>query len=1780
MANQLQDAILDAVDTLVNHRIENLQADKTVTATIVQCTNSLTGEYKCSYNGGLLYAYAQEGVTYTQNQSVYILVPQGDFTQKKTIVSKTQAIEDDQNITFVSSALSNYNLIGKNPLSDNNKLYPVGLNSYLKNDYELLYQRDMDGTFLSIDAQELSNNLKEAEALLIEASFLTRLPKAHKLSNSGFYGLQFVLAFADRDNVDEEGNAAVKYLSYTIDNNNMVGNPFQLSNWTEQYMIFPVDTENFLYIDSILAFSQDFVEADEAILADEWGDDIFIKDVEIYGLKTIGATNGDYKLALSMPQGSTFKSILATDSLQVVGKMTKLNDNLSDSTMFYWFAEDNRISADSEDYNMYGGAGWRYLKDKGNNYTLTTYGNENRAYENKYMVVAVYKETMILKDTFTLYNEAAARDLSISSSLGVKFSFDRGTPTLTCLVDGKADNFESGKVDGHKDEWFRFVWSKVGEAGQTTIFNQTKEQLQAAYDQGVVDGIGYAALSSLRAQILEMEGVEFTPGKNVLTYPVKQIDASATFKCSVYLKDSDAGEEYYIGTASIVLQNEGVASPTDYYIVIENGDQVFQYSESGVSPDDERYTDPLEVKNLECHFYDPAGLEVNNQTYAVKWLVPLESTMIVTPKEGMTLNPATNKIEWCQSQVYPMDIAADYDYQALNNQIKAIVTYQDEEYTQETTFLFTKIGENGTNGTDIVAKVYPIEQDSLPDNELLALELVGGVADRWNTGQQPNSKVLGFNLYQRNEQLSIADSSVSWTISGGASTKSKYASSTDGDFTWTNDRATTGMFRNQIVRGSTRLDGNDYYAFYPVPVIDYKDIGKRYHIGLDTTKTLKSVTYNADGRNPLYNKNQGIFITLGELNTNDLTSKYIVWYAEGGQPTKITGGYADNPRNAAFTLTYEKNSAEGQSVLIPRDNPDGTWELLTSLYVLPNDVYDGAYSNNLVHGKIYSSKNVYQNNGNAEVDIYIPIYMSLNTFGLKSLNAWDGNHLEINEDENYILAPQIGAGSKDENNRFTGVVMGTAQTYDQDEAQIGLLGYSHGKQSIFLDSETGDAIFGLPEQQASANNKYTEGRIELRPGKTSKIGMWNIGSRAIYNMSEPPEMRRVNSGELDGNGEPVYKLQVQDGNGNWVDLEDSNKNVISNDNFKGATPEEPAYKSYSHSSQYNVANASISIPPNAQGMILGANPAYISVKSMPLNEKNSNIDWNGANTTIKQGDSLEVEIDPVKSSVFSIYRHTLYDGQNKTEEWRRYPLVGINANGQFYTNAIEDGESSMGIGVIGAFHNPAADQKYVGAQFAWRGGNLFKFYVDSEDSAHNNNKKLFISTGSDVDVKDDSGKIKTKGDEYPREIGIYGKAVSLYAPTNGAENEPFSDHEIRISPDLAWFGHTDSYMAIPFSANEDAEITLINSLNVTTDTDKTVNFSTGDFNISAAKNTHTQGNISLVSANNFSVTAEKNISLTGTNGDLSFKSRYWSSSTNTNQSVTLTTSVLDKDKESMFDLRFSSSESFKSKLYSRTGWELTSKVGRISIKTTNSSDGIFLDSVPPNGQASQGTYLHLLAQDGGGSDFLLNSPHGSVRSISMKLQSGGTTNRNTIQIAPGFSTNWGQFVGNISGTDDSIWAKNNIRTTSGNIYADNGNGYFANDLHVGTRNDYAGNIFVYYDNSTSKSEEINTTKIVRWDKIWSNGWGNHTYSSLKNYIDNQVASAMARANAAYNLAASKQDAGSYVTTSTFNKHRHESASSYVTTISTMLTTIDGGNYRVFTQSNPFQRNTVTVGTPI
>ncbi len=1293
--NQIQESVLKAIDSLVNDRLNRYATDKTITGVIVKCNNSLTGEYTVNYQGGNLIAFADEGVAYSKSTSVYVLVPEGNFSNKKIILGKASTIEDDQNITFVSSMVSDYNPVGRNTLTTKEGFSNFGLHSYLREDYYLIYDYDnQENSAVDFNVEEFQNYLKESEAIMIEASFRTRLPVAHRNTKTGIYGLQFVLAFKDRS-TDEE---VYKTWSYVLDTNSMTGNPYAYNNWADQYAIFPIDIPNFSHIQSIMFYSQGFVEQDDLANDALTGADIWCKELEIHGLRKITAINGDYSLRISTPHGATFRTSTPNESLDVIAE-TRYQNVISDGWMFYWFRQDARVTTASNNYKMYGGTGWASLEaDKGTTKTITLYERENRAFENKYLCVAVYKEEIILKEYFTLYNDTARRELEIVSNLGNKFSFDRGTPTLTCQIDGKQSDFDADSATHRPDSWFTFVWSKIDAYGQVSTFDKTKEELQKEYDDALVGNAGYMELSALKNQIMLMEGVEFN--RNVLTYPVRSIENTTTFRCSVYLKDREDEESYSIGSADIVLQNENAAIPSDYYILIENGDQVFQYSESGVTPASDRYRDPQDILPLQCHFYDPAGLEVNNNTYEVKWLVPLEGTLLVPPA-SLHLNPSTGKIEWFLEKIYPTEIAENFDYQALNNQITCIVNYNGQEYTKDTRFSFVKIGDNGTNGTDIAVKISPTSESNILDKDLLTLWMHNNDTF-WNTGQAINEKVLDFDIYQREQKL--LPNTVTWTIAGSTSSilvTNMYEGEDGRDGVRLAVTGNARAQRNQIVKGQTTLEvtlqGNDdgvsdiqrnrttYYGFYGIPIIK-SYAGVTYPLHIDNKYTLKQIVYNADGRNPLYNKNQGVKI---RYDGADAANKMITFQALGGEYENVAG----DGNTCAFKLMQNRDDYKDSDLvsgqLTLRFDENG--ECL--VYILPEDVYSGLYTNNLVHGSIYSS-------GQLEAEFWVPIHMQLNTVGLASLNAWDGNHIEINEEDNYILAPQVGAGEKDKDNRFSGVVIGKAQTYDQKSASLGLLGYSHGKQSIFLDAMTGNAIFGLTEDDAlDPNNPLTEGRIELIPGGVSSIARWKIDSRSFYNV-------------VDGN----------------------------------------------IGSEYSDAptGAQRSIPHDKQGVLLNADPAYLSIKGRLLTARD--VDPNAANTIVEPGDALELQLDPNDMSIFTIYRHF-----KQGDRWYRKPLVGINGIGQFYANTLEMplGNSSsstqttaLTIGYIGAFGVKAAAGLFAGANIDINGVSLFKMFTDVGDTRGGT---LYLSGSNNVN------------NEYVRPMSLHGDTISLYAGVSSAD---------------------------------------------------------------------------------------------------------------------------------------------------------------------------------------------------------------------------------------------------------------------------------------------------------------------------------------------------------------------------------------------------------------------------
>ena len=92
-----------------------------------------------------------------------------------------------------------------------------------------------------------------------------------------------------------------------------------------------------------------------------------------------------------------------------------------------------------------------------------------------------------------------------------------------------------------------------------------------------------------------------------------------------------------------------------------------------------------------------------------------------------------------------------------------------------------------------------------------------------------------------------------------------------------------------------------------------------------------------------------------------------------------------------------------------------------------------------------------------------PIVLYFNRYEMSNINAWDGNKIDTG-DGTYLLAPQVGAGVKEEDNSFTGIVMGqrnlTNVARSIDDTQVGIFGYHKGVMSLFLNARNGAAIFG------------------------------------------------------------------------------------------------------------------------------------------------------------------------------------------------------------------------------------------------------------------------------------------------------------------------------------------------------------------------------------------------------------------------------------------------------------------------------------------------------------------------------------------------------------------------------------------------------------------------------------------------------------------------------------------------------------------------------------------------
>ena len=91
-----------------------------------------------------------------------------------------------------------------------------------------------------------------------------------------------------------------------------------------------------------------------------------------------------------------------------------------------------------------------------------------------------------------------------------------------------------------------------------------------------------------------------------------------------------------------------------------------------------------------------------------------------------------------------------------------------------------------------------------------------------------------------------------------------------------------------------------------------------------------------------------------------------------------------------------------------------------------------------------------------------PVVVLQNQYPSSTINEWDGKSLVLDEDTGTILTSAIGAGKKEDDNKFTGVIIGDWSRSDSDKSiskQTGVYGFNHGAMS-YAFKDDGTAFIG------------------------------------------------------------------------------------------------------------------------------------------------------------------------------------------------------------------------------------------------------------------------------------------------------------------------------------------------------------------------------------------------------------------------------------------------------------------------------------------------------------------------------------------------------------------------------------------------------------------------------------------------------------------------------------------------------------------------------------------------
>lgn len=227
--SNLSENILQAIDSIVEKRLGEVNFDTTIVCEVLSNTNKDKNEYTVSNDNTTFTAYSNGEMAYVVGQKVYVTVPCNNYSLKKIIVGSYTS--DDTSAYQYVNPWERIITVGGNLVSPTGEPAAAPISVIAKDNNELTLDETISSIHHSISSIPLEIEDNKIKYIAIKATFETYLE-----STKGNYGL--LLSFCKNDSQEPSYQIA-------FDSSEFYGNPYYYDGGFEQQKIvsYPEDAD-------------------------------------------------------------------------------------------------------------------------------------------------------------------------------------------------------------------------------------------------------------------------------------------------------------------------------------------------------------------------------------------------------------------------------------------------------------------------------------------------------------------------------------------------------------------------------------------------------------------------------------------------------------------------------------------------------------------------------------------------------------------------------------------------------------------------------------------------------------------------------------------------------------------------------------------------------------------------------------------------------------------------------------------------------------------------------------------------------------------------------------------------------------------------------------------------------------------------------------------------------------------------------------------------------------------------------------------------------------------------------------------------------------------------------------------------------------------------------------------------------------------------------------------------------------------------------------------------